>query len=72
MRSGRNLAEDADRTVSRRRYLARFDAAGSELPAPAVFETGADGWVGVTAFGVDDADAMMRRGRRSTRVYRLQ
>lgn len=38
------------KAVVRRRYVARFEVAGQEVPALVVFEVGADGWSGVTAF----------------------
>ena len=38
------------RAVVRRRYVARFAVEGQETPGLVVFELGADGWAGVTAF----------------------
>lgn len=38
------------KAVVRRRYVARFEIEGQELPALAVFERGPDGWYGVTLF----------------------
>ena len=38
------------RAVVRRRYIAQFVVEGSDTPALLVFENGADGWSGVTAF----------------------
>lgn len=38
------------RAVVRRRYVARFAVEGQETPGLVVFELGADGWTGVTAF----------------------
>lgn len=38
------------KAVVRRRYVARFTVEGQETPALLVFETGADGWAGVTTF----------------------
>lgn len=34
----------------RRRYIARFDLEGEPVPGISVFETGSDGWSGVTTF----------------------
>lgn len=38
------------KAVVRRRYIARFDVEGQEVPTLAVFELGSDGWAGVTTF----------------------
>lgn len=38
------------KAVVRRRYVARFAVEGQDVPALVVFETGSDGWFGVTAF----------------------
>lgn len=38
----------------RRRYLKVFDTGEADAPGVAVFEEGRDGWLGVTAFRVDD------------------
>ncbi|MFT4190848.1 MAG: PBECR2 nuclease fold domain-containing protein [Comamonas sp.] len=38
------------KAVVRRRYVARFPVEGEDVPALVVFEVGADGWTGVTAF----------------------
>lgn len=38
------------KAVVRRRYVARFSVEGQDAPALLVFETGADGWTGVTTF----------------------
>lgn len=38
------------KAVVRRRYVAQFAVEGQDVPALVVFEVGADGWAGVTAF----------------------
>ena len=38
------------KAVVRRRYVAQFAVEGQDVPALVVFELGADGWAGVTAF----------------------
>lgn len=58
--------------VTRRRYVARFSVRGRETPALAVFETGPEGWVGVTALTPDDAQYLERQARRGMRVYRKE
>ena len=40
----------AQRAVVRRRYVAQFVIEGEDVPSLAVFESGADGWTGVTTF----------------------
>lgn len=56
------------KAVVRRRYLARFQVAGEAAPGVAVFEVGADGWVGVTTF--PPADASYVEGlRQGIRLY---
>lgn len=58
------------RAVVRRRYVARFAVEGQETPGLVVFELGADGWAGVTAFPpapgsyVDDLRVGVRLYRR--------
>lgn len=54
------------KAVVRRRYLARFQVQGEVAPALAVFEVGADGWVGVTTFPPADGDYVegLRQGIR--------
>lgn len=42
--------EALKKAVVRRRYVARFEIDGQDSPALLVFETGADGWTGVTTF----------------------
>lgn len=44
----------ANKAVVRRRYVARFVVEGADAPALIVFENGADGWIGVTAFAGPD------------------
>ncbi|MNY39522.1 hypothetical protein D3C86_1742070 [compost metagenome] len=60
-----------NRAVVRRRYVARFAVEGEDVPALVVFETGADGWFGVTAFqgrsqNVDDWRVGVRLYRRDS------
>lgn len=56
------------RAVLRRRYLARFDVEGQDVPALAVFEIGEDGWTGVTTFqGASQSEDDWRVG---VRLYR--
>ena len=59
-----------DRQISRRRYIARFAVRGQEVPALAVFETGPEGWTGVTAFTPQEAAYLERAARRGALVYR--
>ncbi|MDD5028514.1 MAG: PBECR2 nuclease fold domain-containing protein [Rhodoferax sp.] len=40
----------AQKAVVRRRYVAQFSIEGEDVPALAVFESGTDGWTGVTLF----------------------
>ena len=58
----------AARPAVRRRYIARFQIEGETTPLLVVFERGADGWWGVTAFNgqADDDDAW----RVGVRLYR--
>jgi len=58
------------RRVLRRRYVARWQVEGSEVPALAVFETGPQGWAGVTAHKPDDVSDLDSRSRIGERVYR--
>ena len=57
------------RTAPRRRYLARWQAGGREIPTLAVFEARGDSWVGVTAFQADTTKYFdtIRQGER---IYR--
>lgn len=57
-----------NKMVVRRRYLARYEVPGRDVPALAVFELGADGWSGITTF-VDEVSGLddMRFG---VRLYR--
>lgn len=45
------------RAVVRRRYIAQYIIEGEDAPALLVFENGADGWQGVTAFAGPDQKA---------------
>lgn len=67
------LVEQAagDRTVVRRRYIARWLAEGEDVPGLAVFELGADGWSGITSFAPDDME-YLERMREGFRIYRRQ
>lgn len=65
-----DFADVGGKVVTRRRYVARFAVAESEVPALAVFETGPSGWVGVTALKADDAAYLERKARIGKRVYR--
>lgn len=62
-------AKFGDRTVLRRRYVARWQVADEEVPALTVFETGPQGWIGVTAHSAEDAAALDRRARHGVRVW---
>lgn len=57
------------KAVVRRRYLARFQVQGQVAPATAVFEVGADGWVGVTTFP-PASDEYLNTLRQGIRLYR--
>ncbi len=57
--------------VVRRRYVARFLVEGSQVPAVAVFEVGADGWLGVTTFP-PHKDEYLETVRQGVRLYRRQ
>lgn len=63
----------AGRAVVRRRYVARFVVEGQEgsTPGLAVFELGADGWNGVTAFPPASAD-YLEHARVGVRLYRRE
>lgn len=56
------------RAVVRRRYVAQFVVEGEDAPALVVFETGADGWAGVTAF--QGAQQSAEDWRVGVRLYR--
>jgi len=58
--------------ILRRRYIATFDADGDTVPSVAVFETGPQGWVGVTANRPDRMRNLLNRSRRGTRVFRRE
>ncbi|MNF78412.1 Phage Mu protein F like protein [compost metagenome] len=59
------------KAVVRRRYLARFLVEGEQAPALAVFEIGADGWVGVTTFPPADG-AYVDGLRQGIRLYQRE
>jgi len=65
-------AEFGDRRVLRRRYVARWQVEDSEVPTLAVFETGPQGWAGVTAHQADDIGDLENRARIGRRVYRRE
>lgn len=56
-------AEYGGRTIPRRRYIAYWQVEGQDVPTLAVFETGPQGWVGVTAYSPDDMADLDRRSR---------
>lgn len=64
------------RAVLRRRYIARWVSGDEQVSGLAVFETGRDGWSGVTVFPPKDGqsaeaqDAYLEKVRRGTLVYR--
>ncbi len=60
-----------NRAVVRRRYVARFAVQGQETPGLVVFELGADGWTGVTAFP-PESGAYVDDLRVGVRLYRRQ
>jgi len=57
------------KSVLRRRYVARWQVEGKDVPALGVFEVGPQGWVGVTAFSPDEQSYLERRARRGKRVW---
>ena len=61
-------SEWGDRQVLRRRYLGRFVTPAKDIDVVTVFETGAQGWVGVTAFGADQK-SLLQSARHGKRVY---
>lgn len=61
--------EFAGKEYLRRRYVARWLVEDQDVPALAVFETGPQGWTGITAFSADDIRYLDNRGRRGKRVY---
>ncbi len=64
-------AEWGDRRVLRRRYVARWQIDGTDVPLVTVFETGPQGWVGVTAHSVRTAAQLDQRSRRGAAlIYR--
>ncbi len=63
--------EYGGKAVLRRRYVARWQVKGEAVPALGVFETGPQGWVGVTAFTADEVEYLEQRARRGERVWVL-
>lgn len=59
------------KAVVRRRYVARFAMQGQETPGLVVFELGADGWAGVTAFP-PASSTYVEDLRVGVRLYRRQ
>jgi len=59
-------AEFGGKKVPRRRYIARWEVEGEDIPALVVFETGPQGWVGVTAHQADTIADLDRRSREGT------
>ncbi|MFV0678996.1 PBECR2 nuclease fold domain-containing protein [Ottowia sp.] len=62
-----------NKAVVKRRYIARFDVEGKTEPGVVVFDWGADGWSGVTAFagsGTGDVDVYINDQRVGVRIYR--
>ena len=58
------------KAVVRRRYVAQFSVDGHDTPALLVFETGVDGWTGVTTFQGQSQSA--DDWRVGVRLYRRQ
>lgn len=61
------------RTVQRRRYFARFRIEGEDKPLVAVFETGAEGWIGVTAYQAETehhVEELLDSAREGTLLWR--
>lgn len=59
-----------DKEVLRCRYIARWKVADDDHDTLAVFKTGSQGWVGVTAFYVKDQANLDKQARRGKRVYK--
>ncbi|RMG51177.1 MAG: hypothetical protein D6717_13170 [Gammaproteobacteria bacterium] len=51
-------------------YLAQFTVEGEADPLLAVFETGRWGWVGVTAYGPDSINKLLKNREKGVRLYR--
>ena len=62
-------AEFGNKTILRRRYVARWSIKGSSVPALVVFETGPQGWIGVTALTPDETKYLEQHGRRGELVW---
>lgn len=58
-----------DRWTLRRKYLARWSVDGRAVPGFVLFDTGKDGWTGVTAFS-PRKEAYIDRQRKGALVYR--
>jgi hypothetical protein len=59
--------------VRRRCYFARWRIEGEDTPAVAVFETGPDGWIGITTYQAESAakvDEVIADARVGTLVWR--
>lgn len=58
--------------VVRRRYISRLILEGQQVPALVVFERGADGWIGVTAFtpDLDEYPDYLEEPRLGVRLWR--
>lgn len=55
------------KAVVRRRYIARYQVEGESTPMLAVFETGSNGWTGITTYSPESGVDAMRIG---IRLYR--
>ncbi len=60
------------RAQIRRRYLARWQIEGQELPSLVIYELGGDVWNGVSAFKPDTIRDLLKGGRRGIAVYRRE
>lgn len=65
-------ALDPEAKRLRRRYIARWQVEGTDVPALVVFEWSKDLWAGVTAMVADDVEYLERRGRLGEVVYRRE
>lgn len=65
-------AEAGGKSRLRRRYIARWQIEGQDVPALVVFEWSRDLWTGITAFSPDDVSYLERRGRIGEVVWRRQ
>lgn len=65
--------EVSGRVRRRRRSVAQWRIEGESVPALTVFETGKEGWIGVTAFSPDLSRSpgyLLTRVRKGENVYR--